>query len=98
MSKSDMQTIEKAAELYAVKKQVGTNRKYEYATKLIMRLLAHFQKHDDDLNVPAINDGLLVNQGFELFFILSLQRKGLDTAIIHLVLTHSQSNPLTMKP
>ena len=52
MSKSDMQTIEKAAELYAVKKQVGTNRKYEYATKLIMRLLACFQEHDDDLNVP----------------------------------------------
>ena len=52
MSESDMQTIEKAAELYAVKYQVGTNRKYEYATKLIMRLLACFQKEDDDLNVP----------------------------------------------
>ena len=52
MSESDKQTIEKAAELYAVKYQVGTNRKYEYATKLIMRVLADFQKDDNELNVP----------------------------------------------
>ena len=52
MSESDMQTIEKAVELYAVKYQVGTNRKYEYATKLIMRVLADFQKDDDELTVP----------------------------------------------
>ena len=53
MSEGDKQTIEKVAELYAVKYQVGTNRKYEYATKLIMRVLAHFQYQDDGLGTPS---------------------------------------------
>ena len=75
MSQNDMQTIEKAAELYAVKKQVGTNRKYEYATKLIMRLLARFQEHDDDLNVPRHKRWApSKTKDFKLLFILSLQR------------------------
>ena len=52
MSESDMQTIEKAAELYAVKYQVGTSKDYEYATKLIMRILAYFQEEDITLNIP----------------------------------------------
>ena len=52
MSETDKQTIEKAAELYAVKYQVGTNQKYEYATKLIMRVLAFFQEEDVRLNIP----------------------------------------------
>ena len=41
MSESDKQTIERAAELYAVKYELGTsNKRYEFATKLIMRILA----------------------------------------------------------
>ena len=45
MSESDKQTIEKTAELYAVKYQVGTNKGYEYTTKLIMKILAYFQEN-----------------------------------------------------
>ena len=47
MSESDIQTIEIAAELYAVKYELGTsNKRYEFATKLIMRILADVQTGD----------------------------------------------------
>ena len=70
MSESDKQTIEKAAELYAVKYELGTsNKRYEFATKLIMRLLAE---------IPGIDRRIIdwlsyISKGFNNLLVFTLK-------------------------